>query len=98
MEITKDIIKEFNKELTLQMKRYAPVRTGRLRDSIKPIAETEPGVEMVGYGEYVKEKGTHNREYNPFKQEAFDATVESQALDKAVVQALDQAMNNTFKQ
>lgn len=98
MSLTKNIIEQFNKELTLQMKRLAPVRTGRLRDSIQPIAETVPGVEMVSYGEYVKEKGTHNREYNPFKQQAFDATVESQALDKAVVQALDQAMNNTFKQ
>jgi hypothetical protein len=97
MSLTDDIIKQFNRELTFQMKKKAPVRTGRLRDSIQPIAETVPGVEMVGYGEYVKQKGTHNREYNPFKQEAFDAAVESQALDKAVIQALNKAMDNTFK-
>lgn len=94
-------IKEFGKDFEKNLKRLAPYRTGTLKKSIKTFADisgetVKPGVEMIYYGEFVKEKGTHNREYNPFKEDAWAETRFNADVDKELEKYLDEEFDKVF--
>ena len=102
-------IENFTNEFEANLKELAPVRNygpqplkyGALKDSIKTFADIQgetvkTGVDMLYYGEFVKEKGTHNREYNPFKEKAWRKTRFSPDFDKSIEKYLDKQFDKTF--
>ncbi len=94
-------IKTFNKDYVKNLKKLAPFRTGTLKESIRSFAEiagdtVKSGVEMEYYGEFVKKKGTHNKEYNPFKEDAFKDTRLDRKFDDVMEEYLDTQFEHTF--
>ncbi len=94
-------IKEFGKDFEKNLQKLAPYRTGTLKKSIKTFADIQrdtvkAGVEMIYYGEYVKEKRTHNKEYNPFKEDAWAQTRFDADVDKELEKYLDEEFEKVF--
>lgn len=94
-------IEAFAKEYEENLKTLAPKRSGRLKDSIKTFVDVQAetvkaGVEMVYYGEFVKKKGTHNREYNPFKDEAWAETKFNTQVEEALLAEIESMFDKVF--
>ncbi len=97
-------IKEFGKDFEKNLKKLAPVAIvngGTLKKSIKTFADIQrdtvkAGVEMIYYGEYVKERGTHNKVYNPFKEDAWQETRFNADVDKELEKYLDEEFEKVF--
>tara|TARA_S200002703_G_scaffold159405_1_gene172758 strand:- start:1813 stop:2133 length:321 start_codon:yes stop_codon:yes gene_type:complete len=100
-------IQKFAKKWVQNMKRTVPVRSGKLRDSIKAIDKPEPTVEMLGYGEFVNygHKTRSGRELGPnpspdgFIDPAFDKTFKDFEDDfgREVFEEIELAFDKTFK-
>jgi len=100
-------INNFTKKWAANMKATAPVRTGRLKNSIKPLPGPEPAVEMVGYGQFVNDghktvSGTKvppNPQPDGFIQPSFDKTLDNSEdmLLEGIFDELDNAFDKTFE-
>lgn len=100
-------LQKFADRWVKNMKKKAPYKTGRLRDSIKVIDKPEPVIEMVGYGQFVNDghrtRGTTKVGPNPspdgFIQPSFNETFKQFEDDfsKEAFKEIELAFDKTFK-
>lgn len=94
-------IKEFGKDFEKNLKTNAPVRTGRLKRSIKSSIDLtgdtiKAGVEMVYYGQYVND-GTYKMAAQPFINDSWAETRFDSDVDKEILEEIDNMFEITFK-
>lgn len=106
MSLTKGLNK-FVKKWAKNMQDMAPVRTGTLKNSIKPLTGPDPAITMVGYGQFVNDghrtRGTTKVPPNPkpdgFIDPTFDETFKEmeEALPEEVFKQIEVLFDKTFK-
>lgn len=94
-------IKRFGNDFERNLKKQAPYRTGRLKDSLKTFADIQretvrTGVEMVYYGEFVN-SGTYKMEANPFIERAWEETKLDSDVEAALLDEVADMFDKTFE-
>lgn len=97
----KKAIKLFAKDFEKNMKSNAPVRTGRLKKSIKTFAELKRDTvrgraEMVYYGQFVND-GTYKMAAQPFINDAWAETRFDSDVEKAILDEIENMFDITFE-
>jgi len=96
----KKAIKLFAKDFEKNMKSLSPVRTGRLKKSIKTFADIKRDTvkgraEMVYYGQFVND-GTYKMAAQPFINDAWAETRFDSDVEKAILDEIENMFDITF--
>ena len=96
------VIQQYTKDLQTNIRKYTPVRTGDLRDSLKVLPPLERPdyirgeITMLYYGEYVN-YGTRYITPRRFIEKGFEETNFEVEIDKGLQDTITKMFDITFK-